>query len=1180
MYKIYIMTDRYWREIEDVENDIENAMQISSILLKLKGYDANLEKIDDNENNISSNLGKIDNNENNISNNLEKIDNISEFILKSDKDFEKTYNIEPQTFRFNKDKHFFNILEEEIEHDFIKNSLLFIKNNMYYKYDDLEDDYHRCQHEYNIYDDNNNLIHKYLFNKDTYYNENSDILKTNEEFCILLKQDYNKIKIVLELHRHNRHGFGNINLEIDKNNNYIKIEYIERGILDNSHLVNLNTGSISTNLGKIITNTSDISDNKDLITTNTSTISDIEKGVELLIEPYNETFPLSNRTITTNRQILFEKIIDFDFSELGVFNILTTCNYDKYNFTHEYHFLNNDELIFKKSIDVLSTKVKDEFEFKSIDISSLKIKLYLTNANEKISLFDKNSLQFRYSKIKFKTDINENNIKKNLEKINEKSELIDTNKRDISFNLGLISNIKSNSTIIHDDVYNETFILSNRNITTQSQIIFKKIINFDFSNNGFFNILTVCNYDKKYNFNHKYRFFNNDELLKDVIIPMTSNVVKDEFKFEGIGDVSSLKIELYITDNFNNETIKLLSNSSLQFKYSKIEFKTDINENNIKTNLGKINTNTSSISSNLGKINTNTSSISTNLGKINTNTSSILNNKGLIELYKSKINNMENNLIEVDDVYNETFIISNKTILSTNELIFEKIINFDFSKGYFFNILATYNYDKKYNFNHIYYFYNNNNLKLLKKETISVNMVSNIVKHEFSFESIDVQSLKILIMYESDNDQTIKLFGNNSFQFKYHEINFKMNKIEGNISSNKDLIDANASDILDNLGKINTNTSSISTNLGKINDNKDDIIALKTSNIKAFYNLDQIFIYDIEKGNQTVDKDNHFHIFEKGITYNFIKNSYLEIALKVLTEISNYVLIGFFQILCNFYDQDNNLFYTISLSTAMGSINKLSTIKSVFIVPINEHMSKIKIDFFIAPKETQQNRSAKFTIQDINSNKIYVKYFQKTDEMSIKDIQDSLNSVKNINLEQIDKNKNDITDNLGKINNITKTIMLKNTYFTDFNSTDETIYNGLLRLDGTTKKNVNMFNLDMGYDFKKDDFIEIDCKIILNHNSYDDAKNLALYFELYEGIKALQNKLIFRESRRYNQFPIVLNKDRIIVYTKLCYKVKYDIINIKFRIQLQSLYAKTVLILNHEIIPNGSNYIFIKHYGN
>ena len=975
MYKIYIMVDQYWREIEKVENDIENAMQISSILLKLKGYDEDIEKIDTNENNIADNLGKIGDNENNISNNLEKIDNISKFLLKSDKDFEKTYNIESQTFRFNKDNHFFTILEKEIEHNFIKNTLLFIKNNIYYKYDDLSDDYHRCQHEYNIYDDENNLIHKYLFNKDAYYDENSNILNTTEEFCIFLKQNYNKIKIVLELHRHNRHGFGNINLEID--NGYIKVDYIEKGFLDNSHLVNLNTGSISTNSGLINTNTSDISDNKDLIdtntsnisdnlgliNTNTSTISDIEKGVELLIEPYNETFPLSNRTITTNKQILFEKTINFDFSGLGVFNILTICNYDKYNFTHEYHFLNNNELIFKKSIDVLSTEVKDEFKFKSIDTSSLKIILYLTDANKKITLFGKNSLQFRYSKIKFKSVINENNIKTNLEKINENSGLIDTNKRDISFNSGLISNIKSNSTIIHDDIYNETFILSNRTTTAQRQLIFKKIINFDFNNNGFFNILTVCNYDKKYNFNHKYRFFNNGELLKDVIIPnnMTSNVVKDEFKFEGIGDVSSLKIELYITNNFNNETIKLLSNSSLQFKYSKIEFKTDINENNIKSNLGKI--------------------------------------------------------------------------------------------------------------------------------------------------------------------------------------------------------DANTSHISDNLRLINTNTSSISSNLGKINDNKDDIIALKTSNIKAFFNLDQIFIYDIENGYQTVNKDNHYHIFEKEITYNFIKNSYLEIALKVLTEVSNYVLIGYFQILCNFYDQDDNLFYTISLSTAAGSINKLSTVKSVFIVPINENMSKIKIDFFIAPKESQQNRSAKFIIQDINSNKIYIKYFQKTEEMSIKDIQDSLTSIKDIS----------------------NSIILKNIYFTNFDSKiNETIVRELLRFEigVDSVRLTDLHKAFMKYYFKKDDIIEIDCKLLLSHTTYEYANNISLFYGLYEGTEVNSVKLLFREIRRYGEFSVNVVKNRVVAYTKLCYRVEYDMDDILFYIQFGAPNLKKMnLILSQIILEGGFNYISIKHYG-
>ena len=67
------MVDRYWRKIESVENDIENSMQISSILLKLKGYDeklGDLSKIGNNENNISSNLGIINTNKNNISSNL------------------------------------------------------------------------------------------------------------------------------------------------------------------------------------------------------------------------------------------------------------------------------------------------------------------------------------------------------------------------------------------------------------------------------------------------------------------------------------------------------------------------------------------------------------------------------------------------------------------------------------------------------------------------------------------------------------------------------------------------------------------------------------------------------------------------------------------------------------------------------------------------------------------------------------------------------------------------------------------------------------------------------------------------------------------------------------------------------------------------------------------------------
>ena len=371
------MVDQYCRKIENVENDIENAMQISSILLKLKGYDDDLSKIDTNENNISTNLGKINNNSstistnfkqinrntgdissnkglietntsnissnkglietntsnissnkglietntsnissnlkkinsntNSISTNLEKIDNFTQYILQSGIDFKQKYIIEKQIFRFSRNKHFYTVFEKEIENNFTKNSLLFVKNHMYYKYDNLSNDYHRLQHEYNIYDNENNLIHKYLFNKDTYYNESLDpILHTNEDFCICFKKNYNKIKINLQLHRHNRHGAGNINLEIDDNNeSYINIDYIDR---NNNEKVDTNARDISTNLIKINSNEDDILSNLNEINyLKNNTSKSYLKNV------YNILFH-NRKTQVSFKKYFFEKVFDVNAS--------------------------------------------------------------------------------------------------------------------------------------------------------------------------------------------------------------------------------------------------------------------------------------------------------------------------------------------------------------------------------------------------------------------------------------------------------------------------------------------------------------------------------------------------------------------------------------------------------------------------------------------------------------------------------------------------------------------------------------------------------------------------------------------------------------------------------------------------------------------------------------------------
>ena len=383
---------------------------------------------------------------------------------------------------------------------------------------------------------------------------------------------------------------------------------------------------------------------------------------------------------------------------------------------------------------------------------------------------------------------------------------------------------------------------------------------------------------------------------------------------------------------------------------------------------------------------------------------------------------------------------------------------------------------------------------------------------------------------------------NNYIKIEYIERGFLdnshlVNLNTGSISTNSGRIDTNTRSISSNLGKINTNTSSISSNLEKIT-------VLQTSNIKAFYNLDQIFIYDIEKGNQTVNKDNHFHIFEKEIYYNFIKNSYLEIALKVLTEISNYVLIGFFQILCNFYDQDDNLFYTISLSTAMGSINRLSTIKSVFIVPINENMSKIKIDFFIAPKETQQNRSAKFIIHDINSNKIYVKYFQKTNEMSIKDIQDSLDNVKNI---------------ASKIDNLEKSIYLKNLlnilyYDVDVNITDI------------------FFENSYAINAKKTDFLEIQFKMLLIYDDSSNAKYVNTIFTLYDD----DFNEVYWASYDNSDYINNHGTNNMLLQNYIYFTFDRDITNLKIRISFTWTRENIDILYKSSITDR----LVIKHYGN
>ena len=564
------------------------------------------------------------------------------------------------------------------------------------------------------------------------------------------------------------------------------------------------------------------------------------------------------------------------------------------------------------------------------------------------------------------------------------------------------------------------------------------------------------------------------------------------------------------------ENAMQISNILLKLKrYDDDLGKIDTNENNISTNSGLISTNTGDISTNSGLISTNTGDISTNSGLISTNTGDIASNL-------SKINNIENDM-KLSNEYNETFVIPHKSSNNWDVgTIFDKTIKFKFTSNGIIKINAIYNYiyDTKYNFKHVYRFYYNQTAFFNRTELYH-NRISNIVTDEFEVQSIDISEIRLKIYLIANGDSQQFKLNDNSIQIMYNETNLKSDINKNNIESN--------------LEKINDNSSSIESNSEKIND-------LQNSNVKAFYNLDKIFIYDIEKGYQTVNKDNHYHIFEREITYDFTKNSYLEIILKVLTEVSNYVLIGYFQILCNFNDQDNNLFYTISLSTAAGSINKLSTVKSVFIVPINKNMSKIKIDFFIAPKATQQNRSAKFVIQDISSNKIYIKYFQKTNEMSIKDIQDSLNTVNNF---------------ASKIDNLEKSIYLKNLFNELYHENDVPIGH-------------MFFEKSYTINAKQNDFIEIYFKLLIKYDDVSNAKHITTNFILYDGDLELN-------SCSYDNSDCISNSNTdILLQNTFSYHFNKDVNKLKIIISFTK--RRSYVKISYSSINN--NRLIIKHYGN
>ena len=371
---------------------------------------------------------------------------------------------------------------------------------------------------------------------------------------------------------------------------------------------------------------------------------------------------------------------------------------------------------------------------------------------------------------------------------------------------------------------------------------------------------------------------------------------------------------------------------------------------------------------------------------------------------KNKLEEIENHIFSESKNYQKKFNIDSNNYDFNSDKHFYTILNEDITYPFTINSLIHITNDIKYKYVDVV----NNYFRLQHEYNIyddEDNLLNRFLfNHDKYYDGTeDLNTNEYFYIYSKKNYSKICVelilhrinrYGSGSINLSISSgyvnvdyldknISLSLNDVINDVDVNKNDLN-NVKDDIDNVKKsLDVNKIDLKNVKVDIDNVKVDINNVKVDidNVKVdlndHYKLKNIYTYDIPVKNQFVDKNKPFHIFEQSIVNNFKKDSFLEVSIKVLTEISNYILIGFFEILCEFFNENNDLFYDISLSTAMGSINRLSTVKSVFIVPIDKDMTKIKIDFYIRPKLSQQHRSATYKIVDINSNKIYIKYFQK-----------------------------------------------------------------------------------------------------------------------------------------------------------------------------------------------------------
>ena len=195
------------------------------------------------------------------------------------------------------------------------------------------------------------------------------------------------------------------------------------------------------------------------------------------------------------------------------------------------------------------------------------------------------------------------------------------------------------------------------------------------------------------------------------------------------------------------------------------------------------------------------------------------------------------------------------------------------------------------------------------------------------------------------------------------------------------------------------------------------------------------------------------------------------------------------------------------------------------------------------------------------------------------------NNKKIDDLIKVDKNiKKDVSSNLGKIDTNTSNIneIKADLSNVDFNSGNKFsienffIYN-IEKEDNYTLNKDNpeftIFNYNLEDNFKKDDILEIDCKILYNYTSYNNIGSLIHLFKLYDVNNNLLHEYKNLKSNSGDNLSAFLNQNDLF-HLKL--NNNYTIIKIELILSILDNISKSVSckLLN----TFKSNFLYIKHY--